>query len=122
MHSRDNILLGDFLVFVNAVSYGFYLILIKRLIAKHNPVNLLKWLFLFCLFILTPAALKEFRAIEWIDFTASISFSVVFTISGAGIFAIIKGSDSLNIVKIIATLPIFSGVYLVSKKTATNKA
>lgn len=152
MHSGDNILLGNFLVFVNAVSYGLYLI-IKRLVAKYHPVNLLKWLFLFGLIIVTPVSFKEVKAIDWVAFTPYISFSVLFTIVGAtfttylltplalrqlkastvgaflylqpviaGIFAIIMGSDSLNIVKIIATLLIFGGVYLVSKKTATKRA
>lgn len=153
MHSGDNILLGNFLVFVNAVSYGFYLIIIKRLVARYHPVNLLKWLFLFGLIIVTPVSFNEFKAIEWASFTPYISFSVLFTIVGAtfityllnpfalrllkastvgaflylqpviaGIFAIIMGSDSLNIVKIIATLLIFGGVYLVSKKTTTKRA
>jgi len=152
MHSGDNILLGNFLVFVNAVSYGFYLIIIKQLVAKYHPVNLLKWLFLFGILIVLPVSFNEVKAIEWVSFTPYISFSVLFTIVGAtfityllnplalrelkattvgsflylqpviaGIFAIIMGSDSLNIVKIIATLLIFAGVYLVSKKTTTNK-
>ena len=152
IHSGDNILLGNFLVFVNALSYGFYLIIIKRLVAKYHPVNLLKWLFLFGLIIVTPISFNEVKAINWVAFTPYISFSVLFTIVGAtfttyllnplalrelkattvgaflylqpviaGIFAIIMGSDSLNIVKITATLLIFGGVYLVSKKTATKK-
>lgn len=152
MHSGDNILLGNFLVFVNAVSYGFYLIIIKRLVARYHPINLLKWLFLFGLIIITPVSFKEFKIIEWASFTPYISFSVLFTIVGAtfityllnplalrllkastvgaflylqpviaGIFAIIMGSDSINIVKVLGTLLIFGGVYLVSKKTTTNK-
>lgn len=152
MHSGDNILLGNFLVFVNAVSYGFYLIIIKRLVARYHPVNLLKWLFLFGLIIVAPVSFNEFQAVKWQAFTPYISFSVLFTIVGAtfttyllnplalrqlkastvgaflylqpviaGIFAIIMGSDSLNIVKITGALLIFSGVYLVSIKTTTNK-
>ena len=153
IHSGDNILLGNFLVLVNAVSYGFYLIIIKRLVAKYHPVNLLKWLFLIGIFIVLPVSFKEVKAIEWNAFTPYISFSVLFTIVGAtfttyllnplalrelkattvgaflylqpviaGIFAIIMGSDSINIVKIAGALLIFSGVYLVSKKTSTKKA
>ena len=152
MHSGDNILLGNFLVFVNAVSYGFYLIIIKRLVAKYHPVNLLKWLFLFGIFIVLPVSFNEVKAIDFTTFSPYISFSVIFTIVGAtfatyllnplalrelkattvgaflylqpvmaGIFAIIMGSDSINIVKVLGTLLIFGGVYLVSKKTTTNK-
>lgn len=152
MHSGDNILLGNFLVFVNAVSYGIFLIIIKRLVAKYHPVNLLKWLFLFGIIIVLPVSFNEVKEIEWTAFTPYISFSVLFTIVGAtfityllnplalrelkattvgtflylqpviaGIFAIIMGSDSINFVKILAALLIFSGVYLVSKNTTTNK-
>ena len=43
----DNIPLGNLLVFVNAVSYSIYLIIIKKLTAKYHPFTFIKWLFLF---------------------------------------------------------------------------
>ena len=39
--------LGNFLVFVNAASYGLYLVLVKKLISKYNPITFIKWFYLF---------------------------------------------------------------------------
>ena len=49
----DHILLGNFLVLVNAASYSYYLILIKKITNKYHPYTFIKWLFLFgTLFVL----------------------------------------------------------------------
>ena len=39
----ENILLGNFLVFINAASYSYYLILIKKLTSKYHPYDFIKW-------------------------------------------------------------------------------
>ena len=46
----NNSTLGNFLVFVNAASYGLYLVLVKKLITKYHPILFVKWLYLFGLF------------------------------------------------------------------------
>lgn len=145
--AADNVLLGNALIFLNAISYSIYIILIKKLTAKYHPFTFIKWLFLFGLLMVTPFCYSEFSQIQWQTFTPYITFSVLFVIVGAtfgtyvlnplaltklkastvgtfiylqpviaGIFAIVMGIDSVNYVKIIAMLLIFSGVYLVSYK------
>ena len=46
MGSSSNATLGNLLVFVNASSYSLYLILIKSLTRKYEPITLAKWLYL----------------------------------------------------------------------------
>lgn len=143
----SNTILGNILVFINAISYALYLILIKNLTQRYHPLTLAKWLYLFGLLIVTPFGIEEFNQINWgsIPFTGllRISYVVVFTTFLAYMFnlfaikklkpttisifiylqpvlattyALIVGSDVLNEVKIIATILIFTGVYLVSYK------
>ena len=143
----ENILLGNFLVFVNAASYSYYLILIKKLTAKYHPYDFIKWLFLFGSIMVLPFGYAELRAANWQDFPSyiwfSVGFVIVFATFGtyllnplalknlkattvstflylqpifAGIFAIAMGSDQLDLVKGLAALLIFIGVYLVTKK------
>jgi drug/metabolite transporter (DMT)-like permease len=138
---------GNFLVFINAASYGLYLVISKNLIEKYHPITLVKWLYLFGLFFTIPFGYHELREVTWQEIPTtiywSIGFVVIFTscvtylfnLYGlsklkpttvsvfiylqpviATIYALIVGSDSLHFVKIVATLLIFSGVYLVTKQ------
>lgn len=142
----DNVLLGNIMVFINAISYSIYIIIIKKLTVKYHPFTFIKWLFLFGLFLVLPFGYGEMQEIQWHTFTPYAYFSVGFVIVGAtfatyllnplalvklkastvgtfiylqpviaGVFAIFMGFDSINVVKIVAMLLIFTGVYLVSK-------
>ncbi len=79
----DNILLGNFLVFINAVSYSIYLILIKKLTEKYHPFTFIKWLFLFGLIMVIPFGYGELTEVVWASFPPYIVFSVAFVILGA---------------------------------------
>lgn len=146
--NADNRTLGNFLVFVNAASYGLYLVLVKKLIVKYNPIVFVKWLYLFGLFFVAPFGLPDLLEVSWFTMPTDIylkaGFVVLFTtcitylfnLYGltklkptsvsvfiylqpviATVYALITGSDSLNIVKIFSTIIIFLGVYLVTSQT-----
>lgn len=145
--NASNRVLGNFLVFINAASYGLYLVLVKNIIIKYNPIVFVKWLYLFGLLFVTPFGLLELIEVKWqlmptnvylkasfvVLFTTCITYLFnLFALSNlkpttvsvfiylqpviASIYAIIVGSDSLNIIKISATILIFFGVYLVTKQ------
>ncbi len=146
--NAKNSTLGNFLVFINAASYGLYLVIVKKLIVKYNPIVFIKWLYLFGLLFVVPFGFLELAEVQWQVMPASIylkaGFVVLFTTCItylfnlfalsklkpttvsvfiylqpviASVYALIVGSDSLNSIKILATILIFSGVYLVSKQT-----
>ncbi|WP_104735237.1 DMT family transporter [Hanstruepera ponticola] len=79
----DNILLGNTLVFINAVSYSIYLILIKKITDKYHPFTFIRWLFLFGLIMVIPFGYGELSEVVWTNFSPYIIFSVVFVILGA---------------------------------------
>jgi len=145
--TSENSAFGNFLVFLNAASYGLYLVLAKDLIKKYNPVVFIKWLYLFGLIFVIPFGYSELTAIFWQEIPTNICWNIgfvlifttcityLFNLYGlsklkpttvsvfiylqpviATIYALIVGSDSLNLVKICATLLIFFGVYLVTKQ------
>jgi drug/metabolite transporter (DMT)-like permease len=149
MEGSENIPLGNLLVFINAVSYSIYIIIIKKLSDKYHPFTFIKWLFLFGTILVFPFGYSELQAVDWSIFTPYVTFETLFVIIGAtfatyllnplalrqlkastvttflyiqpviaGIFAIIMGSDSLDLIKIVAALLIFAGVYLVSMNKA----
>lgn len=153
IRAGDNILLGNFLVFINAVSYSFYIIIIKKLTEKYHPFTFIRWLFLFGLVLVTPFGFNELVEVQWDALSSYMIFSIVFVVVAAtfatyilnplalmhlkastvttflyfqpilaGIFALVMGSDSLNFIKILATILIFIGVYLVSKPNKPSVA
>ena len=76
----EDILLGNFLIFINAASYSYYLILIKKLTAKYHPYDFIKWLFLFGSIMVFPFGYSELSVVEWGSFPAYIWFSIGFVI------------------------------------------
>lgn len=75
--------LGNLLVFINAVSYGFYLIIVKKLMDKYNAFTFVKWIYLFGFLMVLPFGWNEFQAVNWatvpVDIFWKIGFVVVFS-------------------------------------------
>ena len=66
--SGDNVLLGDTLILVNAVSYTIYFIMVKPLMLKYNPVQVTRMIFTLGFFVVLPFGWNEFTAISWTGF------------------------------------------------------
>lgn len=81
--NATNASLGNLLVFINAVSYGFYLIIVKKLMDKYSAFTFVKWIYLFGFLMVLPFGWNEFQAINWtiipIDLYWKIGFVVVFS-------------------------------------------
>lgn len=75
--------LGNFLVLVNAISYGFYLIIVKKLMDKYNAFTFVKWIYLFGFIMVLPFGWSQFQAVDWVivpvDICWKIGFVVVFS-------------------------------------------
>ncbi len=81
----DNILLGDILIIINAVSYTIYFILVKPLMNKYNPVQVIRWVFTFGFFMVLPFGWNEFAAIQWNEFGFT-KYSLLFLVVVTGTF------------------------------------
>lgn len=71
---------GNLLVFINAVSYGFYLIIVKKLMDKYNAFTFVKWIYTFGFIMVLPFGWREFQAIEWHDIPSPIYWEIGFVI------------------------------------------
>jgi len=74
---------GNFLVLVNAVSYGFYLVIVKKLMDKYNAFTFVKWIYLFGFIMVIPFGWSQFQSVDWAvvpsDIVLKIGFVVVFS-------------------------------------------
>lgn len=137
---------GDLFIFLNAISYGVYLVIAVPLMRKYKPITVITWVFTFGLIFVLPFGFNEFTEIDWSSFTTKIWWEVGFVVIATTFFAYLlniyglkklspavvstyiylqpllaamvaiwAGKDSLDWIKIVAAVFIFSGVYLVSK-------
>ena len=81
--SATNAGLGNFLVLVNAISYGFYLIIVKKLMDKYNAFTFVKWIYLFGFIMVLPFGWSQFQTVNWalvpMDICWKIGFVVIFS-------------------------------------------
>ncbi len=68
---RSNIIAGDLLILVNAISYTVYFIIVKPLMVKYNTVVIIRWIFTAGFFMVLPFGWTEFRQINWTIFSVN---------------------------------------------------
>lgn len=90
--------LGDLLVFVNATSYGIYLVIVKRLMQKYHPFTVLRWVFTFGMVIVLPLGWNDVTLVEWNTFSPLIWWSVAYVLIGTTILAYLFNGYALKIV------------------------
>jgi drug/metabolite transporter (DMT)-like permease len=77
-------MLGDLFLFINAMSYAFYLVLVKPLMTKYAPLTVITWVFTFGLFLicLYPPTLIDLREISLYGFPSEIYLKIGYIIIG----------------------------------------
>lgn len=78
--NAPNIPLGNLLFVLNAISYSFYLILVKPLVSKYKAITLLKFFFLIAFCINFPIGYSELIQVEWTALGVTEIFSMLFVI------------------------------------------
>ncbi len=147
----ENIFLGNLFIFINASSYGLFLVLIKPLMYRYNPLVVMKWVFTFGFIYVFPVSIGKITEADFtvipVNIWLSIGYVVLFTtvvayflnnyslknlspsVNSAYIYtqpllatvaSLSIGKDSLSFTEILASLFIFSGVYLVGKPKKNN--
>jgi len=76
----ENALWGNFLVFVNAVSYGLYLIIVKKLMEKYNAFAFVKWIYLFGFIMVLPFGWSQLAQIDFIAMPFGIAAKIAFVV------------------------------------------
>ncbi len=72
--------LGNFLVLINAISYGFYLIIVKKLMNKYNAFTFVKWIYLFGFIMVLPFGWNEFAAVDWTIISTNLYWKIIFVV------------------------------------------
>ncbi|PCI11297.1 MAG: EamA family transporter [Flavobacteriaceae bacterium] len=84
-HTAENapdIVTGNIFVFFNAIFYSLYLIIVKKLIGKYNPLTFVKWIYLCGFIIVLPFGFNDFLEIDWVAMPINIWYSILFVVLG----------------------------------------
>lgn len=98
---------GNFLVFINAISYSLYLILVKKLTEKYHPLTFAKWIYLFGIFMVLPFGFSELKMISWQTMPSEIFYKVLFVVVFATFFTYL-----FNLLAVIKLKPTTVSVFI----------
>jgi drug/metabolite transporter (DMT)-like permease len=112
----SNMLIGDLFILINAISYAFYLVLVRPLMAKYSGIQVLRWVFTIGAIGIVPFGLPHFLETNWIAFDTShfialayIAIATTFIAYLLTVYAISTiGSSSTG--AFIYTQPVFAAV------------
>lgn len=113
-NGKEDNALGDLFIFINALSWGTFLVFVKPLMMKYNTVTVLKWVFLFGLPILVPLGWTGVMDAEWSTFTGKTWFDISFVVLGVTFIAYLLNVFSLKVLSptvvsaYIYTQPLFA--------------
>ncbi len=120
VNNATNASLGNFLVFVNAVSYGFYLITVRKLMDKYNAFSFVKWIYLFGFLMVLPFGWNEFMAVSWTIIPTDIYWKIGFVVLFSTFFTYLLNLLSMRELKpttvavFIYLQPVFATIFAIS--------
>lgn len=90
---------GDALVFLNAVSYGLYLVVVKPLMQKYHPLTVITYTFLFGSLMVIPFGWSHLQEVDWPAFETADFAALAFVVLGTTFLAYLLNAWALKYVK-----------------------
>lgn len=90
---------GDLAIFFNGTCYALYLVLVKRLIAKYQPITILMLVFSVGFIVIFPFTIGEISKIEWQGFSQAVYLSLAFVLIGTTCLTYLFNVFALQYVK-----------------------
>jgi drug/metabolite transporter (DMT)-like permease len=100
-------LLGNLFIFINAIAFGLYLVLVKPLMKKYHSITIVSWVFFFGFVCMFPFGIKDIVNTDFSAFTPQTYFAVAFVIIGPTFLANLCNIYALNYVS-----PSVNGSYI----------
>jgi len=98
---------GDLLILVNAVFYGFYLVLVRKLMTKYHPFTILSRVFFLGLLMVLPFGWSELQEVEWNNFSTEIWAAVAYVMFFTSFVAYLLNAFALQ--RVTASI---AGIYI----------
>lgn len=106
----SDILVGDILVLINAISYGFYLVLVRPLMERYSPIHVLRWVFTLGSLMIIPFGFDQFVEVKWSELAIADWLALGFITLGGTFLAYLFNVYSIRTLGSSAT-----GTYIYSQ-------
>ncbi|MEI9806456.1 MAG: DMT family transporter [Bacteroidota bacterium] len=73
-------LLGDIFIILNGISYAIYFILVKPLMEKYTPLQVVRWVFTFGFIMMLPVGWIQFGEVNWSQFSITHTGVLLFVV------------------------------------------
>lgn len=105
--NASNMLLGDIMVIINAISYAFYFVWVKPLMNDYRAVHVLRWTFTIGTFFILPFGLQPALQTDWAAFDMQGWWALGFVVVGATFFSYLMNIYALKVLG-----PSVTGTYI----------
>jgi len=95
---QQNQLFGDLMILINAVSYGVYLVIVKKLMNRYHPITVVKWVFTFGFFMVFPFGIGDLKIVQWADFDQIIWMAITYVLIGVTFLTYLLNAFALKVV------------------------
>ena len=87
---------GNMYVFINATSYGLYLVIVKPIMKKYNPITVMFFLFSFGLIYVLPFGFNNLINIDWAIIPKHIYMEIFFVVVCTTFIAYLCNANALK--------------------------
>jgi drug/metabolite transporter (DMT)-like permease len=88
--------LGNLFVFLNATSYGLYLVLVQPLMKKYKPITVMFHVFAFGLILVFPFGISTLSEVNWNNIPTNIYWEISFVVVCTTFIAYLFNSSALK--------------------------
>ena len=102
-HVGVDIVTGDIYILINAVTYAFYMVLVRPLMQTYSPVHVIRWVFTFGTIMIAPFAWSQFADTNWSAFHANQWIALSFVCVGATFLSYLFNVYGISVIGASAT-------------------
>ncbi len=112
----ENMLLGDILVMINALSYSLYFVFVKPLMERYHPIHVVRWVFTFGSLMILPFGWHDFLNTDFSLFNSTAWLALALVVLGTTFLAYLLNVFGIKYLgagitgTYIYTQPIFASV------------
>lgn len=90
-------LLGDIFIVLNGISYAFYFILVRPLMDRYTPLQVVRWAFTFGFIMMLPVGWGQLDDVRWPDFSAGTGGMLLFLIIAGTFLAYVFNAYGIRV-------------------------
>jgi drug/metabolite transporter (DMT)-like permease len=92
----DETSVGDMLTLINSTSWAVFVVMAKPYMQKYQTVTVMKWIFFFGLFMVTPFGFNDVVNTNFVAFTSHAWFALLFVVAATTFLAYLLNTYALK--------------------------